>query len=79
MEEPNTFGHPSAPKLYANVECRLLVGSGPPRLVLRKVYDGTGGQSHAVHYEGDLSWDGRTVNGNWRIGATTGRFSLTKY
>lgn len=77
IEEPNTFGHPSAPRLYANVECRLVVGR-PPRLVFRKVYDGTGGQSHSVDYDGEISLDGRSVTGTWRIGTLSGGFSLIK-
>jgi len=78
IEEPNTFGNPTVPWLYANTDCQLVLGRGPPRLVFRKVYDGTGGQSHGVDYDGDVAADGRSVNGNWRIGTQSGRFSLIK-
>jgi hypothetical protein len=75
-EEPNTFGHPSAPRLYANVECRLV--GWPQRLVFRKTYDGTGGQFHSVDYDGEISLDGRSVIGTWRIGTLSGPFSLAR-
>jgi uncharacterized caspase-like protein len=78
IEEPNTFGHRSVSKLFANVACRVDTTSAGVRLVFRKTYDGTGGQSHSVDYAGEISPDGRTVTGTWSIGSTTGRFSLSK-
>src|SRR5262245_51580161 len=30
IEEPNTFGDPSVPRLYANTACRLLIGGVNP-------------------------------------------------
>jgi hypothetical protein len=77
-EEPNTFGHRTAPKLFANVECSVMVGTGPPRWTMRKVYDGTGGQSHGVSYTGEISSDGRSISGTWTLGGAPGRFSMTK-
>ncbi len=78
IEEPNTFGLPSAPRLYANTDCRLLIGGGAPRLMFRKTYDGTGGQSHTVDYEGEIASDYLGITGVWRIGTQSGRFSLIK-
>jgi hypothetical protein len=78
IEEPNTFGAPSVRHLYADVECQLVDGTLSPRLMLKKTYDGTGGQTHSVDYLGDLSADGRSVTGSWRLGTLSGRFSLTK-
>jgi hypothetical protein len=78
IEEPNTFGDPLVPRLYANTDCRLLIGGGQPRLMFRKTYDGTGGQSHSVDYEGEVASDGRGITGVWRIGTQSGRFSLIK-
>ena len=78
IEEPNTFGHPSAPRLYAYVDCQLVVGRGPPRLMFRKVYDGTGGQSHGVDYDGEIASDLRGITGTWRLGTQAGRFSLIR-
>jgi hypothetical protein len=77
-EEPNTFGHPSAPRLYANVECQVVDGTGSPRLRFIKTYDGTGGKSHSVDYLGDISADRGTLTGTWRIGTVSGGFSLTR-
>lgn len=77
-EEPNTFGAPSVTHLYANVECQVVDGTLSPRLIFKKTYDGTGGQTHSVDYLGDLSPDSRSVTGTWRIGTQSGRFSLTK-
>jgi len=76
--EPNTFGDRSTSMLYANVECQLIVGKMPARLLFKKVYDGTGGQFHDVDYEGDISADRRTVTGGWRTGTQNGRFTLTR-
>jgi hypothetical protein len=53
-------------------------GTLSPRLILKKTYDGMGGQTHPVDYLGDLSPDRRSVTGTWRIGTQSGRFSLTK-
>jgi hypothetical protein len=77
-EEPNTFGHRSAPKLFASVQCSLTTGTGFPRLVMRKVYDGTGGQSHAVDYVGELSADGRSLTGTWSLAGGSGSFRLSR-
>jgi uncharacterized caspase-like protein len=77
-EEPNTFGHRSAAKLFANIECNVTMGVGPPKLTLRKVYDGTGGQTHGVSYTGEISADGRSIGGTWTTGTTSGRFSMIK-
>jgi hypothetical protein len=78
MEEPNTFGLSSAPRLYANVDCYLVRGSNPARLMMRKTYDGTGGQSHSIDYEGEIASDLRGITGVWQLGTQSGRFSLIK-
>jgi hypothetical protein len=77
-EEPNSFAEPSVAYLYADVECQLAGGTLSPRLLFRKTYDGTGGQTHSVDYIGEVSPDGRSVTGTWRVGTQSGRFSLTK-
>jgi hypothetical protein len=47
-----------------------------------KTYDGAGGQSHSVTYDGTLSADGHEIEGQWRIhadfGVMTGRFLMTR-
>ena len=77
-EEPNTFGNTAAPRLFANFNCQLITGRGAPRLVFRKTYDGTGGQSHSVDYDGEIASDRAGITGTWRLGTESGRFSLLK-
>lgn len=47
-----------------------------------KTYDGTGGQSHSVSYDGTLGADGNEIEGQWRIhadfGVMTGRFLMIR-
>jgi hypothetical protein len=72
--EPNTFGTPGVPFLYANVRGEI-VGN-----VLRftKTYDGTGGQTHSVSYDGTFNETWTTLVGTWRINDTTGRFDMRR-
>lgn len=72
ITEPNTFGNPSAPFLQAEITGSL----GPGAAVhFVKRYDGTGGVSHSVFYDGTLSPDGRTIQGTWTIPGPQGAFS----
>lgn len=71
--EPNTFGDRDAPELFANWEIEMRGG----RLHMRKIYDGSGGQSHAVLYVGDFVSRDR-IEGRWSIGAVGGRFVLER-
>jgi hypothetical protein len=47
-----------------------------------KTYDGTGGQSHSVSYDGTLGAGGNEIEGEWRIhadfGVMTGRFLMIR-
>lgn len=70
--EPNTFGDPSAAMLFANIEGTV----DGTRVRFTKRYDGTGGQSHAVQYEGVLDRSQGTVQGRWRTRGITGSFRL---
>ena len=74
ITEPNTFGHSSAKNLYANVKGDIRQD------VLRftKTYDGTGGQSHSVVYEGHIVDGGRAVVGYWRLQNTVGGFTMRR-
>lgn len=72
ISEPNTFGNESANFLGANID-----GSIEGTLVrFSKRYDGTGGQSHSVQYEGILDRASGTVRGQWAIGRRTGSFEM---
>ncbi|MCC6920603.1 MAG: hypothetical protein IT548_15505 [Alphaproteobacteria bacterium] len=47
-----------------------------------KTYDGSGGQSHSVSYDGTLGDNGDEIEGEWRIhadfGVMTGRFVMIR-
>jgi hypothetical protein len=48
-------------------------------IVFDKTYDGSGGQTHTIHYEGTLSEDGTEVEGRWIITASwAGRFLMIR-
>jgi len=51
-------------------------------VIFLKTYDGTGGQSHSVSYDGTLGADGNEIEGSWRIhadfGVMTGRFLMIR-
>jgi len=44
-------------------------------ITFTKTYDGTGGVSHSVFYQGTISSDGRSMSGRWNIGTFGGTFS----
>lgn len=72
--EPHSYGHASADTLYALIDGRRDGGV----VGFTKTYDGTGGWSHAVRYDGMLNGDGDEIEGVWRIGADTGRFLMIR-
>ncbi|MCG8441891.1 MAG: hypothetical protein MI723_08785, partial [Caulobacterales bacterium] len=80
IAEPNTFGSADALNLYAAIEGRI---EGEDVLFV-KTYDGSGGQTHSVTYQGRMNADGSQITGAWRVGrydAVTnpqGRFRVTK-
>lgn len=44
-----------------------------------KDYDGSGGWTHTVHYEGTLSSDGTEIEGRWHVpGAMSGKFLMIR-
>lgn len=63
--EFNTFGDPSAAYLYATISGHV----EGDRLIFVKTYDGTGGQSHSVTYDGVIDRTGNLIAGRWRIGS----------
>jgi len=75
MTEPATFGDKTSPSLYANV-----VGVVEGRRVrMVKTYDGTGGQTHSVYYEGMLDPGAMTISGTWIISERgSGEFRASK-
>ena len=77
-EEPNTFGDKSAPKLFGNLACETLFVRPGERVAISKTYDGTGGVSHTVTYNGIISADLSEIAGEWSIGKTRGAFNLRR-
>lgn len=76
LREPNTFGDASSQELFADA-----TGVVAPDGVVSftKTYDGSGGVSHSVNYNGRLSADGQEVIGSWSIpGSGTGRFEMRR-
>ncbi|MEX0941608.1 MAG: caspase family protein [Pseudomonadales bacterium] len=72
ISEPNTFGTANSRSLYANLNGSVKDNS----IRFEKTYDGTGGQSHAVFYEGKLDDKKMSVAGRWRLAGARGRFEI---
>lgn len=72
IAEPATFGSGTSKYLFANVFGEI----GSNRVNFIKVYDGTGGVSHSVNYQGILRNNISGINGNWAIGEVTGPFEM---
>jgi hypothetical protein len=73
--EPNNFGTADARFLLATIQGSV----SPTHITFVKTYDGTGGQSHAVHYVGQLMPNGRRIVGTWSLaGGTQGRFEMVR-
>jgi len=67
-------------QMPGGVLCATLKGDRAGALVtFVKTYDGTGGWTHAVAYDGLLSGDGTEIEGRWRIsGAWSGKFLMVR-
>ena len=74
ISEPNTFGSSGVAFLHANIAGTIEDG------VVRftKTYDGTGGQSHSIQYEGVLDPLRLQISGTWRISSMVGQFAMTR-
>lgn len=60
--------------------CATLLGERAGAVVaFVKTYDGTGGWTHAVAYDGLLSGDGTEIEGRWRISSGwSGKFLMVR-
>jgi hypothetical protein len=67
IKEPNTFGPNPAQEPHLYAKCKGSFDGAARRLSWTKTYDGTDGISHSVEYAGDLSEDGKAVEGTWTI------------
>jgi hypothetical protein len=68
--EPNTFGDPSAKKLFADLRGQF--DPDGSLVSFLKTYNGVGGVSHSVEYRGVLRDRGARIVGTWAIGGGTG-------
>jgi hypothetical protein len=73
ISEPNTFGTAGVSFLHAYVQ-----GSIDGDIIqFTKTYDGTGGQTHSVQYNGVIDRSNRRITGTWRIQGSGGQFTMT--
>ena len=75
MSEPNTFGDKTSKNLYASLTGAV---SGND-IQWVKTYDGTGGVSHSVTYQGKIDRKAGKIVGKWQIKADwSGPFELSR-
>ena len=74
MVEPNTFGAQDVVYLLADVAGTV----NGERVVFIKTYDGSGGVSHSVRYDGVLSANGRRIAGTWSLDGARGTFEMVR-
>jgi hypothetical protein len=72
--EPATFGNGTSKALTADVQGSV----NGSRIYFKKTYDGSGGQNHAVEYNGVVSADGHTLSGGWKLDTLTGSFTAER-
>jgi hypothetical protein len=72
--EPCTRGPSLGALLYATIEGHR-EGSAVSFI---KTYDGTGGWSHSVAYEGFLNGDGTEIGGRWKTSGWSGKFLMLR-
>lgn len=71
--ERATFGNNESPFLLSGVEGEVRNG----RIRFVKTYDGTGGVTHSVAYEGQIV-SGRRIVGTWQVDGAQGQFELVR-
>jgi hypothetical protein len=74
IDEPCTGGPHIGGRLCATVDGRR-DGSA---VLFTKTYDGTGGWTHSVSYEGLLNGDGTEIEGRWKTWGWSGRFLMLR-
>jgi hypothetical protein len=74
ITEPNGFGDQSAAFLLADLQGTVRNG----RVSFEKTYNGVGGQSHTVRYQGTVSRDGRRITGTWSLDGVSDQFEMVR-
>jgi hypothetical protein len=72
LREPNSFGASSVAFLGAAISGTVKNTA----VKYTKTYDGTGGQSHSVDYQGLVNWKTRVVQGQWSLPGSKGTFKM---
>lgn len=75
LSEPNTFAIGAGGALYANLSGAMQENG---QIAFSKTYDGTGGVSHTVYYEGIVDQARTTITGTWRIDSNSGEFRMQR-
>ena len=75
MFEYNGFGDTAAAAYLTSTISGTVQGD---LVRFTKTYDGTGGVSHAVHYEGRLVSNGRRIRGTWNADGASGGFEMVR-
>ncbi|MGE3303067.1 MAG: hypothetical protein AB7M12_08120 [Hyphomonadaceae bacterium] len=71
--EPATFGDGSVLFLTANIRGNV---AGDGGVHFTKTYDGSGGQTHSVQYDGKYDANGKCIVGEWSQGGGRGPFEM---
>src|SRR5262249_53761069 len=74
--EPNTFGDHNIALFLTATLSGVVNADGSVRFA--KTYDGAGGQTHTVAYDGALDAAGQCVVGTWRLEGASGPFRLCR-
>jgi hypothetical protein len=74
IDEPNTFGHPSAPRLFASLDGTR--NGNAIRFI--KTYNGAGGVRHSVLYQGEANAALTRIDGMWTVSWLKGPFYMTR-
>lgn len=75
LSEPNTFAIGAGSALYANLSGAMQENG---RISFSKTYDGTGGVSHTVYYEGQIDEARSIIAGTWSVGSNSGEFRMQR-
>jgi hypothetical protein len=74
ITEINGFGDQSAAFLLADLQGTVRNG----RISFEKTYNGVGGQTHTVRYQGTVSRDGRRITGTWSLDGQGDQFEMAR-
>lgn len=74
MTEPNGFGDETTAFLLSDLAGTVRNG----RVTFEKTYNGVGGVTHTLRYQGQVSRDGRRITGTWTLEGASDRFEMVR-